>query len=176
MHRFRVYWIILKSLLHPAARNVDWSEPLIQHFRIWPWDVEITRAFTFTYSSLMSLARWEFCCERVGTLRLFKNKWTPLTYSEHVRFKRSLKLFQRVEVRTTLFHVNEKMAYFRHQFVAAGTLSAIAYSCGNFHNQKGFADTAEIFGDLPQELRERGPEAEAWQHFDSAANAQLGPT
>lgn len=168
MHRLRIFWIIFRGLFHTQERN-SWEAPLHQSFRIYPWDVELTRAFPQIYSSLMAISRWAFCSYRIGIVKLFKSRWIPLTYSEHTVYKRALKVFSRVDVETRLFHVSDKMIFFRHLFYSGSQLSAIGYSCGNLYKDKNFIPLTDIFGPIPEALKIPTKEVEYWQKLDQEA-------
>jgi acyl-CoA thioesterase FadM len=168
MHRLRVLGVVLKGLFIKNRRD-DWKTPIRQTFWIFPWDVEVTRAYTHIYSSFMTLGRWAFCSYRIGMVKMIQKGWTPLTYSEHTCFKQSLKVFRKVVVETTLFHIDEKKIYFRHLFYSEGHLSAVGYSCGNLYKNRSFIPLTDIFKNIPEDLKVPTQEIQGWNLLDQEA-------
>jgi len=149
MHRFRLLIILLRYLFSRKKRGP--LEEFSLSFRVSPFDVEISRQYTHIYFSMMALARWHCTLHLIKWKRAFREKWSPLTYSEHCRYIRALKLFDSVTVRTKFIYWNEKMVYFEHKFERSGELVAIGHSRGALYGHKGFVsplDSLHGFSDV----------------------------
>lgn len=78
------------------------------------------------FLSLADLGRLHFLWS-VGTLGgILKNGWMPLVGNVDIEYKKSIKLFQRFEVKTQLLYWDEKWFYFQHVFMVGSKVSAVA--------------------------------------------------
>ena len=128
MHKLRLLKILLLYLLNRQPR--DLLRPVVCRFWITPFDVELTRAVSHSYLAFAGLGRWCWNFHNINWQRLLRERWTPLTHSELVYYRRTAKLFSMIEMTTTLIWWDEKMAYFEHRLTQGEQVSAIVYSRG----------------------------------------------
>ncbi|MGX4730043.1 thioesterase family protein [Pseudomonas corrugata] len=78
------------------------------------------------FLSLADLGRLHFLWS-VGTLGgILKNGWMPLVGNVDIEYRKSIKLFQRFEIKTELLYWDEKWFYFQHVFMVGSKVSAVA--------------------------------------------------
>ena len=96
--------------LHP-------HETCITHWRVLPGDIDaFGHMNNARYPVLMDIARVDFLL-RCGLFRgVVRRRWAVPVGSLHLRFRRSLKPFERFELHTRLLHWDERWFYFRHDF------------------------------------------------------------
>lgn len=128
MHKFRLFKILLLYLLERQPR--DLLRPVVCRFLVTPFDVELTRAVSHAYMAFAGLGRWSWNFRNIHWRGLLKERWTPLTHSELVYYRRAAKLFSTITVTTTLIWWDEKMAYFEHRLSQGDTVCVIVYSRG----------------------------------------------
>lgn len=117
---------------------------------------------------MMALGRWHFVLHLLDWKAAFKEKWGPLTYSEHCRFIRALKLFDRVSLETRLVQWDRKMVYLEHKFIREGKLVAIGHSRGAMYGVNGYLKPCESLKALPSEEFLPHPElVQVWDNFDA---------
>lgn len=128
MHKLRLLKMLVLYLLSKQPRDV--LRPAVCRFWITPFDVELTRAVSHAYMAFAGLGRWCWNFQNINWQRLLKERWTPLTHSEIVYYRRAAKLFTTIVVTTKLIWWDEKMAYFEHQLTQGETVCALVYSRG----------------------------------------------
>lgn len=128
MHKLRLLRLLLLYLLERPPR--DALRPVVCRFWITPFDVELTRAVSHAYMAFAGLGRWSWNFHNTNWKRLLRERWTPLTHSELVFYRRAAKLFSTVEVTTTLIWWDDRMAYFEHRLTQGEQVSAVVYSRG----------------------------------------------
>jgi hypothetical protein len=128
MHKLRLLKILLLYLIN--RQPTDPFRPLVCRFWITPFDVELTRAVSHSYLAFAGLGRWCWNFHNVNWKLLLRERWTPLTHSELVFYRRAAKLFSTIEMTTTLIWWDDKMAYFEHRLMQGDQVSAVVYSRG----------------------------------------------
>lgn len=128
MHKIRLLKLLVLFLLNKRPR--DLLRPAVCRFWITPFDVELTRAVSHAYMAFAGLGRWCWNFENIDWRGMIRERWTPLTHSELVYYRRAAKLFSTIEVTTKLIWWDEKMAYFEHRLAQGETVCAVVYSRG----------------------------------------------
>ena len=126
---FRLIWTYLISRNRSKMEAFDeCSTP----FRCWPNDLDVLGHMNNgVYFSLQDLARTDYMI-RIGALKpITDNGWYPVVTAERIRFKKSLKPFQKFEIRTKLSYWDDKCIYLIHTFVANGE----AYAWGTIRTR-----------------------------------------
>lgn len=145
---WRFLWIILFSRFSP---KLDLFAESTTSFRVLPTDIDVLfHMNNGRYLSLMDLARIDFMirCNVFPVLR--KNKTYPVIASEMIRFKKSLPLFQRFEIATTLLGWDDKFFYLAQYFQSQGECYAMALVKARFlHGQKGPLTPQSILSLIP---------------------------
>jgi acyl-CoA thioesterase FadM len=96
-------------------------------FRVWPTDVDVLMHMNNgRYLTLMDLGRADAII-RNGVGRILRNRsWYPVVASETIRFRESLPLFARFELRTRTLGWDDKSFYLRQLFLRHGRVVAVA--------------------------------------------------
>ena len=146
MYRIRFFITILRSFL---------SKPqgLLEDFKLHFWaipfiDTDISRLFTQTYAAYMGLCRWQFVFQSEFRKVALKKAWVPVTTSETIVYKRSIKAFSRVQVTTRLVCWDEKRFYLEQTFSVKGDLYSKTLLEGLIRGPKGHLNPPEVFKEL----------------------------
>lgn len=141
---WRMIWVLIASQFAPYADPFAITEV---SFTVLPTDVDILmhlnngRYFTF-----MDGARLNAITRTKLLSTLNKNKLYGVVASEMIRFKQSIKLFERFTVSNQLVAWDDKYVYAVHKFKVKGKLCAFALVKIRFiHKQKGVVSPAYVF-------------------------------
>lgn len=95
-------------------------------FTVWPTDVDVlVHMNNGRYLTLMDLGRAD-AVRRNGIRKALKSRnWYTVVASEAIRFRESLPLFERFELRTRILGWDEKSFYVRQQFLVRGRVVAV---------------------------------------------------
>jgi acyl-CoA thioesterase FadM len=119
------------------------------HFIAWPFlDTDVSRLFTQTYAQYMGLARWNFLFSSPFRNAALKRGWVPVTTAETIQYKRAIKAFQRVTVRTRMLCWSEKRFYLEQLFLVGEDIRASCVVEGVVHSPKGALGPVEAFLEL----------------------------
>lgn len=122
MYRFRFFWILFKSLFSKPKPIRSIFE---LKFRVLPFlDTDFSRMFTHTYSAFMALGRWHYVFDSELRRVAIRNKWAPVTTSETMTYKKSIKAFSKVTLQTKLIAWNEHRFYLEQTFLVKGQIRA----------------------------------------------------
>jgi acyl-CoA thioesterase FadM len=89
------------------------------------------------YLSILDLARVDLMT-RAGVARVLTERlWFPVVAWETIRFRRSLRLFQRFDVETTVLGWNDQAFLVSQRFVTAETVAAEAIVRARFLKRSG---------------------------------------
>ena len=163
MYRVRFLLMIMRCLIGATA-PVEKERCL--SFRAIPFiDTDITRMFTHSYALLMGLARWHLlfghfaiCCKLA-----LRHKWAPVTTGEIINYRRSIRAFQKFELRTESL-LGSKPLLRRTSFNVTGQMFVGALVEGLVRSPHGVLEPGEVFakagyeGPVPepsQEMKER---------------------
>ena len=143
MYRLRFVYVIIKSLVSKPKGLLDnfelrfWAIPLI--------DTDFTRLFTQTYALYMGLARWNFLFNSEFKNVALKKAWVPVTTSETMTYKKSIKAFDRVSLVTNLVYWNDRRFYLEHVFYVKGEACARTYVEGLVRSTQGHLKPTDVF-------------------------------
>ena len=166
MYRVRFLLMIMRCLISATA-PVEWERCL--SFRAIPFiDTDVTRMFTHSYALFMGLARWHWLFSsqfRKLALKLaLRDKSVPLTSGEIVNYRRSIRAFQKFELRIQLIYWDENRFYVEQSFNVSGEMFVSALVEGALRSPQGVLKPAAVFaqagydGPAPepsQEMKER---------------------
>ncbi|MES2621799.1 MAG: thioesterase family protein [Bacteroidota bacterium] len=146
MYRLRFIYVLLKSLLSPKKGLLDDFE---LHFIALPLiDTDYTRLFTQTYALYMGLARWNFLFNSEFRTVALKKAWVPVTTSETITYRKSIKALNRVTLITRMVYWNERRFYLEHIFYVKGEVCAHTYIEGLVRSPKSHLKPTEVFKQL----------------------------
>jgi acyl-CoA thioesterase FadM len=135
------------------ARRRSRAHPLAETsltFRVWPSDVDVLiHMNNGRYLTLMDLGRVDASL-RNGIWKALRSRgWYSVVASEAIRFRESLPLFERFELRTRTLGWDEKSLYIRQQFLVRGRVVAVGIVRVRFLKRTGgtlaAADVASAF-------------------------------
>ena len=107
-------------------------------FRVWPTDVDVLMHMNNgRYLTLMDLGRADGII-RSGVHSILKGRdWYPVVASEAIRFRESLPMFARFEIRTRTLGWDDKSFYLRQIFLRRGRVIAIGLVRVRFLKRSG---------------------------------------
>jgi acyl-CoA thioesterase FadM len=123
--------LVLRILLtYLAARTrppCDVFGPSRLGLRVMPTDIDVLRHVNNgVYFSMLDLARVDMMVRSGIAAKLREQGWYPVVAAETMRFRRSLKLFERFDIETRVLGWDDKAFLFEHRFVRRGEVVAEA--------------------------------------------------
>ena len=162
MYRVRFLLMIMRCLIGAMA-PVEKERCL--SFRAIPLiDTDITRMFTHSYALFMGLARWHLLFGSQFRKLALRHKWAPVTTGEIINYRRSIRAFQKFELRTRVIYWDENRFYVEQSFNVSGQMFVSALVEGLVRSPHGVLEPGEVFakagyeGPVPepsQEMKER---------------------
>lgn len=154
-HYFRLLFVFFSHYWKPHINFLSVSRLKL---RVWFTDLDLLMHMNNgVYLSLMDLGRTDLTL-RSGFFEVMrKAKVYPVLASEMIRFRRSLRLFQKFEIHTQLVFWDKKYFYLQQKFFAHKELYAQALVKARFLKKAGgTVDTAELFEllEIPTHLLE----------------------
>lgn len=140
---FRLAYAICVGLI---ADRLDYRLHLLTGHRVWPHDLDaFGHMNNGRYLQIMDVARTEWMA-RVGVLGcMWQQRWSAVLGGGFVRFRRSLKPFQRYRVRTRLLTWDERWWYLEHCFFdLRGNQVATGVSRAALRSDDNWVPTAQI--------------------------------
>lgn len=166
----RLIWLFLTQSRRSRCSLMG---PVDTQFRVLPNDLDVLfHVNNGVYLTLMDLGRTDLLLRSDAFTRVQKKGWYPVLAAETIRFKRSLKLWQRFTIRTRVVGWDERSIYLEQQFIAKGDLVAKAVVDARFLAKKGGSVTpAELLTLLDMDLQ--SPELEPWISTWITSNRQM---
>lgn len=154
-------WIrLLLAMLNAKFRSrLDITDSSVISFRVWLTDIDISIMNHAALLTVMEMGRVDFMV-RSGFLQLAKKKkWYFPSAAISAQFIRPLKLFQKAQVITRVFHIDERWIYIEQKMVRAGKDIAVCIVKSKVKKGRETINTSEILqelqlGALPSEGRE----------------------
>lgn len=167
---FRLIWLILTQSRRTRCSLIG---PVDTEFRVLPNDLDaLFHLNNGVYLTLMDLGRTDLMLRSDAFSAIRKKGWYPVLAAETIRFKRSLKLWQRFTIRTSVVGWDERSIYLEQQFISKGNLVAKAVVDARFLSKKGGSVTpAALLAFL--ELDSQSPELEPWVATWISCNRQM---
>lgn len=107
-------------------------------FTVWPTDIDVlVHMNNGRYLTLMDLGRADAILRNGIRKALASRNWYTVVASEAIRFRESLPLFERFELRTRIVGWDEKSFYVRQQFLVRGRVVAIGIVRVRFLKRSG---------------------------------------
>lgn len=124
---FRLLCIIAVAIFTRKGKASSYRQMSTARFTAAPLDIDLNMHINNgRFLSLADLGRIHFL-HKTGVLSgIVKNRWMPLVGKVDIDYKKSIKLFQRFDIKTELVYWDEKWFYFQHTFIVNGTVSAVA--------------------------------------------------
>ncbi len=139
---FRLIRVMIGALMKPRMGVLDTSE---LKFRVWPFDLDLNMHMTNArYLSMMDLGRTDLLI-RAGMLpTVMRERWLPVVGNTNIRFRRSLRLFQRFTLKTRLLCWDEKWFYMEQRIESEEGVHSSAIVRGLFRGPKGSVPSASL--------------------------------
>lgn len=141
---------LLRVLIATRFRGrIDVLEESVLNLVVWPTDLDLNLHMNNgRYLSVMDLGRVDHVA-RTGLLRLIvRNRWQPVLGTATIRYRRSLRLFQRYRLITRVVCWDEKWAYMEQRFERDGHLMAQAYVKALFRTGRRTLRSREVLNAL----------------------------
>ncbi len=143
---FRFFLTVILAFFRPRLGPLEES---VVKFRVWPNDLDLNAHMNNgRYLTLMDLGRMDL----IVRLGLFgpslKNKWRPAVASQTILFRRSLKPFQKYELRTRILGWDTKWIYLEQLFMIGVKPAARALVKALILEPQGAVPTSVLFAEL----------------------------
>ncbi|AHZ86740.1 thioesterase family protein [Bdellovibrio bacteriovorus] len=172
---FRLLHVLLFSRFRSRVGIMD---ECATPFRVWPTDLDVLRHMNNgIYLSLQDLARTDYMIRAQAAGAIASEGWYPVVASETIRFRRSLKVFQKFHLHTRLITWDDKYLYLEHKFTSRGDLIAIGMIRARFLSKKGGTVTpAELMKAVGENLTAPAmPEyLQSWINADQGQSKAAG--
>lgn len=142
---FRLFGLIIKSWFHktkPSFLDETWT-----HYRVYPTDLDMNIHMTNSrYFCFMDLGRMDMLLKTKTLKPLFGNGYFPVVASQSIRFKRSLKPFEKFSLKTQVINFDEKDFFMKQTFYFNGNIAAEGLVKGRFKKKgQGSVRTEDLF-------------------------------
>ena len=152
---FRLFKLFIRALFF-RTKELDFLASCSIDFRVWPTDLDLNMHMTNSrYLCFMDLGRMDLLAQTRTLLPLFKNGYFPVVASESIRFKRSLKPFEKFSVKTQITDLDEKDFYIKQTFYHQKKIVAEGFIRGRFKKKGvGSVSTKDLFAFVGKEYPE----------------------
>lgn len=132
---FRLLYILIKAVFGKRLRSP--LEKSIITLRVFPNDLDFNLHMNNgRYLTIMDLGRFDLTIIGKFYPVILKNKLLPVVASETIRFKKSLKLFQKFSLETQIIGWDEKWFFMKQTFFSNGEIVAEGLVKGALKNRK----------------------------------------
>jgi acyl-CoA thioesterase FadM len=180
----RLLWLCIALLWRP---RLDPREPSLLRFRVLPTDLDVNLHMNNgRYLAIMDLGRLDLML-RSGLWRpLWRNGWAPMAGGVVIRFRRELRLFERVVLHTRIAAWSDTTAVMEQIFYFAdgpreGQMAACALIKAGFYDRqhRRFVTLRRLIAELgvPAEAAESppvSPDIDAFLKADAALRRRTG--
>lgn len=167
MYVFRLVKVLVGARFRGRLGALDQST---LRFLVWPNDLDVNLHMNNgRFLTLMDLGRFDLLA-RTGLLRAaVRNRWRPIVGSAFIRFRRSLRPFQRYDLKSRILAWDDKWAYIEQRFERDGTLLAAGLVQGLLRGPDGNVPTQTLMAAIGHEAA--SPPVPDWasnpMNFDS---------
>lgn len=108
-------------------------DPSVTRLRVHPGDLDLyLHVNNGAYLQMMDVARSHFIADLDGFRRIGDRKWYPVVAASTMTYKRSLRLWDPVEITTRVLGWDQRVVYLEQVFTCRGRLCARGYVAGRF--------------------------------------------
>jgi len=141
-------------------------DPSVTRTRVRPGDLDMyLHVNNGVYLQMMDIARTNLIAELGGLALLREKGWYPVVAASTMTYRRSLQLFDPVEITTRVVGWDPRVVYLEQVFTRRGELAARGIVAGRFLSRAGgrvpAPDVAELFGG-PAQSPELPDDVAAW--------------
>jgi acyl-CoA thioesterase FadM len=142
-------------------------DPSVTVMRVHPGDLDLyLHVNNGVYLQMMDVGRSNFIADIDGFRRLGGRKWYPVVAASTVKYRRSLKLWDKFELTTRVLGWDERVVYIEQEFTCRGEQYAKGYVAGRFLGPDGARvpapDVVALVGDVPATSPELPREVADW--------------
>lgn len=136
MHMFlRTLLIFLKK---PFLAKINFGEKTVISMRVLPTDIDLLwHVNNGVYFSLMDFGRWDAIFRNGAYDKSRSNGWYSVVAGETIKFKKSLKLWEKFDLETDIKGYDDKYFYIQQRFLRSGELMATGMVKVRFLKDKG---------------------------------------
>jgi len=132
---FRLLYLLLFSY---KSKKIGFHETSSTSLRVWFNDLDpLMHVNNGVYLSLLDLGRIDFMIKTGMYKKIKDNNIYPVIASEGIKFKRSLKLFQKFEIKTKFSGFDDKYVYLEQSFWSKDKIYAKALIKSIFLKKEG---------------------------------------
>ncbi len=162
---FRFIWFLLIHKFRPKGEAL---EKYVVPFRVWPSDLDFLMHMTNSkYFALMDLSRVNFMVASGMWKQVSARGWYPVVAAQWMDYYRSLAVFQKFTVETSVESWDDKFVYLRQDFISSGKTCASALVCARFLKKSGGGvnpdELIEAMGETGITSPEISDEIKAWR-------------
>jgi len=165
----RLLLLVLTAWMQPRC---DALGPSRKRFLVWPPDLDVLgHVNNGVYLSMLDVARVDLLLRSGVAPILRRKRWYPVVAAQTIRFRRSLQLFQRFDVETSVIGWDAKAILIQHHFLRRGELVAEAVVRSRFLKRGGGTVSSS---ELLEAIGHAGPAPElpAWVAAWNLENAR----
>jgi acyl-CoA thioesterase FadM len=139
----RLLWVVLR---HRSRSRCDVFGPCATPFRVMPSDLDVLlHVNNGVYLSILDAARVDMMLRSGFAWLVRRAGYYPVVAAETIRFRRSLKAFERFDVHTRVLGWDDKAFLLEHRFMLGEVLAAEAFVRVRFLKKSGGSvDTAPV--------------------------------
>jgi acyl-CoA thioesterase FadM len=162
----RLFWLLLTYRFKP---KLAFGEPLVQHRRTWPTDIDINGHMNNgRYMTIVDLAIIEMFLRTGLFFKIFKMGWRPMSGGTIITYRRGLMPLSKYELHFTLDSWDDRWNYLKFEFVHQGITAALGFFKASLVGSSGRISNSEVaktFG-LERELEHISPAVKDWIKAD----------
>ncbi|MFV2143181.1 acyl-CoA thioesterase [Isoptericola sp. G70] len=145
--------------------------------RVHPGDLDMyLHVNNGSYLQMMDVARSNLIADLGGFAPLNGKGWYPVVAASTMTYKRSLQLFDRVEISTRVLGWDARVVYIEQVFTCRDTFAARGWVAGRFLGKDGSrvapADVAALLGGTPVESPALPQDVAAWARSVDVAHRE----
>jgi len=137
---FRLIWYIAT---HPWRARLDLPHDTSRlRFRVWPHDIDLSAHLNNArYLALMDIGRMDTLISGGLLGTILRHRWTPVANAIEIRFRRELRLFEKMDLQTRIVGWRDNEVFMEQVFVIAsgkrtGQVAARALFTGGLYDRK----------------------------------------
>jgi len=163
--------MIKELVVHSRAGSLPLTGTHVSYHICWPWDLDLWMELNNGRTlSLFDLGRIPLA-HRVGLVRvLMKNRWGLTMAGASVRYRRRIRVFDRVEMRSRAIGHDDKFIYLEQSMWKGGACTTHILYRSAVTDRSGIVPPTRVIAALGQEAS--GPELPDWVRAWTEAEAQ----
>ena len=163
---FRIILILFRMIIMRRKEKVHYTQETSLSFTCLPLDIDINMHMNNgRYLTLLDLCRIHFMWS-VGVLKgVVRRGWKPMVGGVEIQYRKSIKIFKKVEVKTRLICWDEKWFYSKQTFLMDSGIAAEALVKVLFIDNTGqIVDPKRVFSIIDEDLGDISypPQIVAW--------------